>query len=83
MRKSKAAEQSRRQVDEASREAARQTKEAIKAWEARCKNCYGCGESVEWVDGKLTQVPCPDCTVPYVLSRFPRCEGFPKVTVVR
>ena len=77
MRKDKAAEQSRRQVDEARLEADRQ------AWEARCKNCYGCGESVEWVEGKLTQVPCPDCTVPYVLSRFPRCEGFPKVTVVR
>ena len=65
---------------EAQEEAARQTKEAIKAFEARCRNCYGCGDSVERVDGKLTRVPCPDCTVPYVLSRY---EGFPKVTVVR
>jgi hypothetical protein len=57
----------------------------LQAWEQRCKHCYGSGVSVDRVpdrtDGKLTRVPCPDCTVPYVLSRFSQDQGFPRVSV--
>jgi len=75
MRKGKAAEQSRCQVDEARREADRYRKWAdLQAWEGRCKKCYGAGTTVARGGGKLTHVTCDNCNgfplAPYLWSAW-------------